>query len=130
MSPRIYPALAALALAIGCLLASSAQAGSFVYEGKLEDGAAAATGRYDFEILPYTDAALGGPVASAIRFEGVEVKDGRFRLDFDLRAEEAGQLWLALTVRSHGSGAAYAALPGPHQGGRGRTDRPVLEQHG
>ncbi len=112
MSPRTYPALAALALAIGSLLASSAQAGSFVYEGKLEDGAAAANGRYDFEILPYTDAALGGPVASAIRFEGIEVKDGRFRLDFELPAEEAGQLWLTLAVRSHGSGAAYAAFPG------------------
>lgn len=112
MTPRTRPALAALALAIGCLLASSAQAGSFVYEGKLEDGAAAANGRYDFEILPYTDAALGGPVASAIRFESVEVKDGRFRIDFELPAEDAGQLWLALAVRSHGSGAAYAAFPG------------------
>lgn len=112
MTSRTRPALAALALAIGSLLASSAQAGSFVYEGKLEDGAAAANGRYDFEILPYTDAALGGPVASAIRFEGVEVKDGRFRLDFELPAEEAGQLWLALAVRSHGSGATYAAFPG------------------
>lgn len=112
MTPRTRPALAALALAIGSLLAPGVHAGSFVYEGKLEDGAAAANGRYDFEILPYTDAALGGPVASAIRFEGVEVKDGRFRLDFELPAEDAGQLWLALAVRSHGSGAAYAAFPG------------------
>ena len=111
MATRAHFRTAVLAGTIGCLLASAATAGSFVYEGRLEESGAAATGRYDFEILPYADAALGGPIAATIRFEGVEVVDGRFRLDFDLPTHGAEQVWLGLAVRNHGSDAGYAAFP-------------------
>jgi hypothetical protein len=66
-----------------------ANAGSSVHEGRLEESGVAATGRYDFEILPDADAALGGPIAATIRFEGVEVAVGRLRLDFDPAARVA-----------------------------------------
>jgi hypothetical protein len=111
MVMRAHLGTAVLAGAIGCLLASAATAGSFVYEGQLEESGTAASGRYDFEILPYADAALGGPIASAIHFEGVEVVDGRFRLGFDLPAHGSDQVWLALAVRNHGSGDGFAAFP-------------------
>jgi hypothetical protein len=111
MITRTRPAPTMLVLAIGCLLGSGVSAGSFVYEGRMQDSGTSASGRYDFEILAHTDAALGGPIAPAIRFDGVEVLDGRFRLDFELPAEGADQVWLGLAVRSHGR-SDYAAFPG------------------
>jgi hypothetical protein len=111
MVMRAHVGTAVLAGVVGCLLVSAATAGSFVYEGRLEESGVAATGRYDFEILPYADAALGGPIAATIRFEAVEVVDGGFRLDFDLPTHGAEHVWLGLAVRNHGSDAGYAAFP-------------------
>ncbi len=111
MITRTRPAPTVLGLAIGCLLSSIASAGSFVYEGRLQESGSLANGRYDFEILAHADATLGGPIASAIRFDGVEVVDGRFRLDFELPAAGVDQVWLGLAVRSHGSSSDYAAFP-------------------
>jgi hypothetical protein len=100
-----------LAGALGLWVSGAMQAGSYVYEGRLEDAGSPANGLFDFEIVPHADAALGGPIATAIRFERVNVVDGRFRLGFDLPAQGAEQVWLGLSVRSHGSGD-YAAFPG------------------
>jgi hypothetical protein len=111
MITRTRPAPTLLVLAIGCLLSAIASAGSFVYEGRLQESGSLANGRYDFEILAHADATLGGPIAPAIRFDDVEVVDGRFRLDFELPAAGADQVWLGLAVRSHGSSSDYAAFP-------------------
>ncbi|MCG6118230.1 MAG: tail fiber domain-containing protein [Aquimonas sp.] len=96
------------------LLSPAALAASFVYEGRLDDAGQPANGRYDLKLSAYTHQILGAALAEPITFHGVEVVEGRFRLDLDLPLRNADEVWLEVAVREAGS-AAFSGLPGRSQ---------------
>ena len=100
----------ALALALG-VIAQPGHAASFVYEGRLDDLGQPANGRYDLKLTAYGDAAQGTTLAAPITFEGVEVRDGRFRLDVELPLVKSDRVWLEVAVRETG-GPVFSAIPG------------------
>jgi hypothetical protein len=106
--PLVRPLALALALA---LVSPAALAARFVYEGRLDDAGQPANGRYDLKLTAYGHAAQGATLAAPVTFEGVEVRDGRFRLDVDLPLVKADQVWLEVAVRAAGE-PAFAEIPG------------------
>lgn len=100
----------ALALALG-VIAQPGHAASFVYEGRLDDLGQPANGRYDLKLTAYGDATQGTTLAAPITFEGVEVRDGRFRLDVELPLVKSDQVWLEVAVRGSGE-PSFSAIPG------------------
>ena len=101
-----------LPLALGLVLAQPTLAGGFVYEGRLDDRGQPANGRYDFQLLPFAaeqdPKALTGP----LNFWGVEVRDGRFRIDFDTTLGLGNDVWLELAVRAGNEAAGFSPIPG------------------
>jgi hypothetical protein len=107
-----HPIHHALVVALAMALASpAALAARFVYEGRLDDGGKPADGRYDLKLAPYGHERLGATLAAPVTFEGVEVRDGRFRLDVELPLVAADAVWLEVAVRAAGE-ADFAAIPG------------------
>jgi hypothetical protein len=101
-----------LAAAIGLLSSAPAGASTFQYDGRLDDGGRPADGRYDLSLTAYPAEKLGSTLAAPMVFEDVLVRDGRFRLEFDLQSTEASQAWLELGVRDGASAGAFSAIPG------------------
>jgi hypothetical protein len=102
----------ALVVALSLAVASpAALAARFVYEGRLDDAGQPANGRYDLKLTAYGHAAQGATLAAPVTFEGVEVRDGRFRLDVDLPLVKADEVWLEVAVRAAGE-PAFAEIPG------------------
>ncbi len=99
---------AALLLALGSAPLSAA---SFLYEGQLDDLGVPANGRYDIQLAVYRDAELGATLTAPIIFSAVEIKDGRFWLDFDVKVEGDESAWVELAVRDSGGGG-FSAIPG------------------
>ncbi|GMU45030.1 MAG: hypothetical protein AMXMBFR25_30160 [Lysobacterales bacterium] len=105
-------AIKPLTLALALAPAIPAHAASFVYEGRLDDRGAPATGDYEISLTPFADATLGAPLAAPVVFARVPVREGRFRLEFDLPTLQADAAWLQLAVRDAGSSALPASVPG------------------
>ena len=97
-----------LSLAITLAVALPATASTFLYEGRLDDRGQPANGRYDIQLAPYTTEKQGSALAPAITFEEVDVRDGRFRIDFDLALSEADSAWLELAVRAGDEGTTFS----------------------
>jgi trimeric autotransporter adhesin len=104
--------LALALLALLALLGGEVAAGNFVYEGRLDDRGMPANGRYDFQLTPYAGDALKQSMTAPLNFYGVEVRDGRFRIDFDTPVALGTEVWLELAIRDGGAGTAFAAIPG------------------
>lgn len=107
---KIRHALVAAVLA--CTLVESAAGAAFVYDGRLDDGGRPAEGRYDIQITAFDGAQATALLDAPMIFEGVEVREGRFRLEFDLPQAAGDSAWLQMAVRDEGSGAGFAALEG------------------
>jgi trimeric autotransporter adhesin len=90
---------------------SNAHAASFIYEGRLDDLGRPANGRYDLKLSAFGHAEHGVTLAAPITFEGVEVREGRFRLDVELPLVKVDQLWLEVAVRGNGE-PVFSAIPG------------------
>ena len=105
---RILP----LTLAITLATALPAAASTFVYEGRLDDMGQPANGRYDVQLAPFASEKQGSAIATPMSFEDVEVRDGRFRIDFDLALTEADSAWLELAVRAGNDSTTYSTIPG------------------
>lgn len=105
---RLRPLALTLALA---LATPAAMAASYVYEGRLDDLGQPANGRYDLRLSAYGHESHGATLAAPVTFEGVEVRDGRFRLDVDLPLVKSDSVWLELAVRDSGA-AGFSAIPG------------------
>ncbi len=105
---RILP----LTLAITFATALPAAASTFVYEGRLDEMGQPANGRYDIQLAPYATEKQGSAIATPMTFEDVEVRDGRFRIDFDLALTEADSTWLELAVRAGDESTTYSTIPG------------------
>lgn len=111
--------LAGLSLAFA-LASPGALAASFVYEGRLDDLGQPANGRYDLKLTAFAHEHAGALLAEPITFHGVEVQDGRFRLDLDLPLQGADEVWLEVAVREVGS-PGFSGLPGRSQAKLGGT---------
>ena len=104
--------LAPLAVALALVLGTPAShAARFVYEGRLDDAGRAAEGRYDLKLTAYGDATHGSTLAAPVTLSGVEVRDGRFRVDVDLPLVKSDQVWLEVAVRGSGE-PTFASIPG------------------
>lgn len=102
----------ALALALLALVGGPVAAGNFVYEGRLDDRGMPANGRYDFQLTPYAGNGVKHSMTAPLNFYGVEVRDGRFRIDFDTPVALGADVWLELAVRDGGASASFSAIPG------------------
>ena len=104
---RLWQALLGLTL----LTTVPLHAASFAYEGQLDDRGAPANGRYDIQLAVYRDAELGATLAAPVVFNAVEVREGRFRLDFDAKINDGESAWVELAVRDVGAGG-FSVIPG------------------
>jgi hypothetical protein len=87
-----------------------AQPTAITYQGVLNDGAAAASGSYDFRIGVY-DSATGGVMHALLPIEDVAVSNGLFRLTIDLPGVFSdGPRWIAISVRPGTSSGVYEDL--------------------
>ncbi len=74
-----------LALALVSLLAAGAvQADTFTYSGRLDELGAPADGRYDLKLSVHANTGQGYALVKPFEFEGVDVIEGDFRVEFDL----------------------------------------------
>jgi trimeric autotransporter adhesin len=105
-------ALLILMSAGGTLAAAGAPAAtSFVYQGQLQDSGQPANGRYDIRLSPFVDAYGSATLAEPLIFPGVEVRDGNFRLEFELGPLRAEHAWLELAV-SDANANRYSTIAG------------------
>lgn len=98
-------------LALALTAAFAADAAEYRYDGMLDDFGQPANGRYDIELSVFGDETAGKALSSAQAFPGVEVRDGRFQLDFDAPLTNAKDAWVQVAVRAAGD-ATYSSIPG------------------
>jgi hypothetical protein len=89
-----------------------AQGTAFVYQGKLQDGAAAANGAYQFEFKLFDAASGGNQVGQTLSDIPATVTNGIFtvRIDFGAASYNGTARFLEIAVRLTGSGQAYTNL--------------------
>ena len=89
-----------------------AQGSAFVYQGKLQDGGAAANGTYQFEFKLFDAATGGNQIGSAISNLPATVTGGIFTatLDFGAASYTGAARFLEISVRLNGSGQPYTLL--------------------
>jgi hypothetical protein len=89
-----------------------AQGTAFTYQGKLNDGGAAASGAYDLRFTLYDSAAGGSAVGGPMTNSAVAVSSGLFTatLDFGAGVFTGTNRWLEIAVRTNGAAADFTAL--------------------
>lgn len=90
--------------------ACSANAASFSYTGRLDDGGRPANGLYDLQLTAFPGEKAGAPLAAPVVFERVQVQDGQFRVAFDLPDAGVESAWVEVAVRATGGGG-YSRIP-------------------
>ncbi|MBK7145482.1 MAG: hypothetical protein IPH76_09840 [Xanthomonadales bacterium] len=98
-------------LALALTAAFGVDAAQYRYDGQLDDFGQPANGRYDVELSLFSDEKAGRGLSSALTFPGVEVRDGRFQLEFDAPLADAAEGWVQIAVRATGD-AIYSRIPG------------------
>jgi hypothetical protein len=88
-----------------------AQSAQFVYEGHLDDQGQPANGRYHLKLQAFGYATGGATLAAPVTVSEVLVKEGHFRVEFDLPLVAADQVWLEVALRGSGE-PAFSAIPG------------------
>ena len=91
---------------------SIAVGSGFTYQGRLNDGGAAANGSYDFQFTLYDAAAAGSQVGSTIN-QTLAVNDGLFTtsLDFGDGVFDGGARYLDIAVKLSGGGGYTSLSP-------------------
>ncbi|MEP6945213.1 MAG: tail fiber domain-containing protein [Acidobacteriota bacterium] len=90
----------------------TAQTTEFTYQGSLKNGAAAATGNYDFEFLLFDVFSGGTQVGTTITTNTVAVANGTFSVKLDFGPQFPGaNRFLEIHVRPTGGGAFTALTP-------------------
>jgi hypothetical protein len=101
-------------LAVGLASAAHAQTPQgtgFTYQGRLSEGAAPASGAYDFQFVLYDAATGGSQVGPALVREDVAVTSGLFTVVLDFGPVFAGNLrFLDVAVRPGASTGAFVPL--------------------
>jgi hypothetical protein len=108
---RTLMAAALLAAAAAPCGAQTPQGTAFTYQGRLTDGAAPATGTYDFQFVLY-DAAVGGAqVGPIVLRDDVAVAGGLFTVRLDFGPAFAGsRRWLDIGVRPGTATGTYTVV--------------------
>ena len=103
---------AALALSAGAGL-GFAQGTAFTYQGRLTEGAGAASGSYDLVFELYSDDAGENEIGGALTNSATGVTNGLFTvtLDFGSGTLPGADRWLGIAVRTNGGGAFTALHP-------------------
>jgi outer membrane lipoprotein-sorting protein len=101
-----------LIVMIFLVVAGSANAQSFTYQGKLAVSGTATNGAYDFRFRLYDAETGGAQQGTNATVDDVAVANGIFtvELDFGPGAIEVGQRWLEIEVRPGASSDAYNLL--------------------
>lgn len=102
---------AILVLFIWCAVSISAQTMSFTYQGRLNDGSAAANGAYDLQFALYDAATGGNQVGATLNETGANVTSGNFtvQLDFGSSAFPGADRYLEIRVKKPAD-ASYTIL--------------------
>lgn len=81
-------------------------AAGFIYQGRLTDGPAPATGNYDFQFTLYDAAEGGNLVGETVSHPNTAVSEGLFTaaLDFASSSFNGAACWLEIAVRTNGAG--------------------------
>src|SRR5689334_15011085 len=89
------------------------QGTAFTYQGRLNDGANPANGRYDFQFIIFSQSIFGNPAAPILTNANLAVSNGLFSvtLDFGAGIFTGSNYWLDISVRTNGSGAFSQLLP-------------------
>ncbi len=88
------------------------QTTEFTYQGSLNNGAAPATGNYDFEFALFTAVAAGSQLGSTITVSNVAVTNGIFSAKIDFGSQFTGAArFLEIRVRQLGGGAFTTLTP-------------------
>jgi hypothetical protein len=93
--------------------AAHAQTTSFVYQGKLQDGGAAANGTYEFQFRLYDQASGGNQISLTLSNVQATVQNGIFAVNLNFGAGAFNSQdfrFLEIAVRQSGSGQAYTIL--------------------
>ena len=106
-------ALLALLSTINPQLSAASLGTAFTYQGKLAEGGNPANGSYDLEVALYADASGGVAVAGPFTNSPVAVTNGLFTvtLDFGAGVFTGAGRWLAISVRTNGSGSFVLLSP-------------------
>lgn len=93
-------------------LEAFAQGTAFTFQGRLNDGAAPATGHYDLRFTLQDAATAGSQIAGPLTLVPVGVTNGLFtvRLDFGLGVFNGAARWVQIGVRTNGSAVAHTVL--------------------
>ena len=93
-------------------LEALAQGTAFTFQGRLNDGAAPATGNYDLRFTLQDAATAGSQIAGPLTLVPVGVTNGLFtvRLDFGLGVFNGAARWVQIGVRTNGSAVAHTVL--------------------
>ncbi len=96
----------------GCL-SVAAQGTAFTYQGRLNSGANAVTGSFDFRFTLFNTNATGSAVAGPVTNRATSVTNGLFlaMIDFGADVFAGGNGWLELAVRTNGSGSFTLLAP-------------------
>jgi hypothetical protein len=99
-------------LCAAAIIAASATAEPFTYQGTLEDNGSPADGTYDLRFELYATPVAGAQVASPVIINDVTVIDGRFtvELDFGSGVFQDTDRYLEIEVRDGASAGSYTTL--------------------
>ena len=110
-SLRIF-VLVSLLIAVSPLLRAAPLGSAFSYQGQLTSAGSPANGNYDLVLALFDDPTFGSQVGSTVTNLNVVVSNGLFTtlIDFGPGIFDGTAYWLAIGVRSNGSGADFTAL--------------------
>jgi hypothetical protein len=96
-----------------CIISAFAQGTAFTYQGRLDDGAIAANGVYDFRFRLYDSSGGAGVIAGPITNSPVAVSNGLFTvtLDFGAGVFVGSARWVEIGVRSNGAAGFTLLAP-------------------
>lgn len=102
----------ALLLAVATVVHAAPLGTIFSYQGELQDGGAPANGRYDMTFALFNDPLVGAQVGTTWTNLNVSLSNGLFTttVDFGPGVFDGTAYWLAIGVRSNGSGPAFLTL--------------------
>src|SRR5579859_5680302 len=109
--PRLAT-LALLFLAGSGLSTAHAQGTAFTYQGRLNDGSAAANGGYDLRFVLYDNSTNGSQWGPTLTNSATAVSNGLFVVTLDFGNQFPGSnRWLEIAARTNGSGAFTTLSP-------------------
>ena len=94
------------------LSTAHAQGTAFTYQGRLNDGATPASGKYDLRFIVYDNSAGGSQQGPLLTNSATAVSNGLFTVTLDFGNQFPGAArWLEIGVRTNGGGSFFTLSP-------------------